>query len=176
MSLLRCIENLSNSLLRKNSPAALHSLVSFSRLLSALTDLVEQDGNIKDAHVYAKMADTILSEVLDLDEDFGPALERQGILLVDRTNERENLETACDLFERAHKNSQVEPDLMTFWAKALHELGRYEEAFQKATLALKIQPNNFDAYVIRSHYQHLKKLQRQPHYKRRGRPPKGSDS
>jgi tetratricopeptide (TPR) repeat protein len=170
-TLIQLLSAIEPHLDRKTDPTYLRVLLTFASFISSLAELSHKQRDEAKAHELHQRSIQVLKEIITLNKDFGPAYAHLAYYFVNHHTETKQLEDACMLLEKAFKSSYHDPDILTHWAKALSELGHHKEAFEKASLALKAHPQNFDAYYIRSQYQHLQKLERQPYYKKRGRRP-----
>ena len=134
---MKLITEIDSKLDRVAEPHHLRILLTFSTFLASLAELRLKERNKDNALEYHQMSNLILKKIIDLKKDFGPAYAHLGYYFVNHYTEPKQLEDSCKLLEIAHKSSFVDPDILTYWAKALHELGHHEEAFNKASLALK---------------------------------------
>lgn len=163
------VNTLQTNLERDTDPAYLRVLFSYATFLRYLAELKAKQKEDNDAQELHLQANSLLKEILDLDDRFGPAYAHLAYYFINHLQGTKQMEDANKLLEKARMSSYLEPDMLTYQAKVLHELGQFEQAFELASLALKVNPQNFDAYVIRGHYQHKRRLERAPHYKKRGR-------
>lgn len=170
-TLIELLHDIDSKLERTERLVAVQALTAFSTFIYSLAELSRKDRLIQDAEDFDQFSIEILREVSKLKPDFGPVYARSAYYFIDQYDEPDKLENALGLLEQARRSPYLEPDILTYSAKALHELGRYEEASEKAAIALKANPNNFEAHQIRTYYQQLKRLEREPYYKKRGRPP-----
>lgn len=165
------LHEIDSKLERTERLVAVQALTAFSTFIYSLAELRRKDRLIQDAEDLDQFSIEILREVSKLKPDFGPVYAHSAYYFIDQHDDPDKLENALGLLEQARRSPYLEPDILTYSAKALHELRRYEEASKKAAIALKTNPNNFEAHQIRSFHQQLKRLEREPYYKKRGRPP-----
>ncbi|NCN05095.1 MAG: hypothetical protein GW949_05645 [Spirochaetales bacterium] len=168
-TLLELLQEVDMNLERTSRPEALLVLNSFAAFIFTLADLNRTDLLIVDADEYDQLALELLREIGKMDSEYGPAYAQLGYYFVNRFNDREKLKNALGLLEKARISAIQEPDILTYTAKALHKMNEPEKAFEKASLAIKVNPNNIEAFQIRSYYLHLKRQEHAPHYKKRGR-------
>jgi len=174
--MIELLNDIDSKLERTERLVAVQVLTAFSTFIYSLAELSRKDKLIQDAEDFDQLSIDLLREISKLKPDFGPVYSHSAYYFIDQYDDPDKLENALGLLEQARRSPYLEPDILTYSAKALHELGRYEEASEKAAIALKANPNNFEAHQIRSYYQQLKRLEREPYYKRRGRPPQAAVS
>lgn len=168
-TLIELLQEVDMYLERTSRPEALRVLTSFAAFIFTLAELNRTDRLIVDADEYDQVALDLLREIAKMDSEYGPAYAQLGYYFVNRFNDGERLKNALGLLEKSRISAIQEPDILTYTAKAFHKINEPEKAFEKASLAVKVNPNNREAFQIRSYYLHLKKQERTPHYKKRGR-------